>query len=133
MGFFDGILDKLGLGHAPAAPAPASQEAPAASAAPGSGETPPSPAPITVVDVMAQLEKLAAEHSQKLNWKRSIADLLRLLDIDNSYAARKELAIELGCPAEKMDDSAQMNMWLHKTVLQKIADNGGNIPQQLLD
>ena len=133
MGFFDGILDKLGLGHASAVPAPASQEAPAASAAPAPEEATPSSAPITVVDVMAQLEKLAAEHSQKLNWKRSIADLLRLLDIDNSYAARKELAIELGCPAEKMDDSAQMNMWLHKTVLQKIADNGGNIPQQLLD
>ena len=131
MGFFDGILDKLGLGHASAAPA--SQEAPAASAAPAPEEATPSSAPITVVDVMAQLEKLAAEHSQKLHWKRSIADLLRLLDIDNSYAARKELAIELGCPAEKMDDSAQMNMWLHKTVLQKIADNGGNIPQQLLD
>jgi hypothetical protein len=133
MGFFDGILDKLGLGQASAAPAPASQEAPTASAAPAPGEAPPSSAPITVVDVMAQLEKLAAEHPQKLNWQRSIADLLRLLDIDNSYAARKELAIELGCPAEKMDDSAQMNMWLHKTVLQKIADNGGNIPQELLD
>ncbi len=87
---------------------------------------------IPLVDVMDLLEKLAAEKSNKLNWKTSIADLLLLLDVDNSYKDRKELAIELRCPAEKMDDSAQMNTWLHKTVLQKIAENGGNIPFELL-
>jgi Domain of unknown function (DUF3597) len=63
----------------------------------------------------------------------SIVDLLKLLGLDSSLAARKELAIELGCPAAKMGDSAQMNMWLHKTVLQKLAENGGNIPKDLLD
>jgi hypothetical protein len=73
------------------------------------------------------------ESPQKLNWKVSIVDLLKLLGLDSSFAARKELALELGCPPEKMGDSAQMNMWLHKTVLQKIADNGGNILQELLD
>jgi hypothetical protein len=83
--------------------------------------------------VVAKLEGLAAEHAQKLNWKVSIVDLLKLLAIDSSYAARKELAVELGCPDEKMGDSAQMNMWLHKTVLQKLAANGGNIPKELLD
>jgi hypothetical protein len=82
---------------------------------------------------MKKLEALAHAHPQKLNWKTSIADLLRLLDIDNSYPARKELATELGCPAELMGESAKMNMWLHKTVLQKIAENGGNIPQELID
>jgi hypothetical protein len=71
---------------------------------------------IPLVDVMDKLEKMAAEKNMELNWKTSIADLLFLLDMDNSYEARKELAIELGCPAEKMDDSAQMNTWLHTTV-----------------
>lgn len=88
---------------------------------------------IPLVDVVAKLEKMAAEKPMKLNWKVSIADLLFLLDLDNSYEARKELAVELGCPAEKMGDSAQMNTWLHKTVLEKIAENGGNIPMELLD
>jgi hypothetical protein len=60
-------------------------------------------------------------------------DLLSLLDIDNSYAARKELAVELGCPPELMGDSAKMNMWLHKTVMARIAANGGKVPQNLLD
>lgn len=88
---------------------------------------------IPLVDVMAKLEKMAAEKNKELNWKTSIADLLFLLDMDHSYEARKELAIELGCPAEKMDDLAQMNTWLHTTVLEKIAENGGNIPMELLD
>ena len=85
-----------------------------------------------MVDVVAKLEGLAAANPQKLNWKVSIVDLLKLLDLDSSFGARKELATELGCQAEKMGDSAQMTMWLHKTVLQKIADNGGNIPKELL-
>jgi hypothetical protein len=59
-------------------------------------------------------------------------DLLKLLGLDSSLDSRKELAAELGCPKEKMGDSAQMNIWLHKTVLQKLADNGGNIPKELL-
>ena len=88
---------------------------------------------IPVVDVMAKLEKLAAEKPMQSNWKVSIADLLFLLGLDHSYEARKELAIELGCPTEYMDDSAKMNTWLHKTVLEKLAENGGNIPMELLD
>lgn len=76
---------------------------------------------------------MAKANPEKLNWKVSIVDLMKLLGLDGSLAARKELAAELGCPAEKMGDFAQMNMWLHKTVLQKLADNGGNIPADLLD
>lgn len=76
---------------------------------------------------------LAAANPEKLNWKVSIVDLMKLLGLDSSLAERKALASELGCPAEKMGDSAQMNMWLHKTVLQKLAANGGNIPKELLD
>jgi Domain of unknown function (DUF3597) len=59
-------------------------------------------------------------------------DLMKLLGLDSSLVARKELATELGCPAQKIGDSARMNVWLHKTVLQKLADNGGNIPKELL-
>ena len=124
MGLFDKILEKLGLGRsAQAGPAPV----------PKPEHVPSGPAPIGVVDVVAKLEKLAASNPQKLNWKVSIVDLMKLLGLESSFAARKELAVELGCPSEKMGDSAQMNMWLHKTVLQKLADNGGNIPKELLD
>jgi hypothetical protein len=127
MGFFSKILEKLGIGSAQAAEA---QPAPGATA----GAAPAAaPKPMAMVDVVAQLEQKAAANPQKLNWRTSIVDLLKLLDMDSSLTARKELATELGCPADKMGDSAQMNMWLHKTVLQKIADNGGNVPKELLD
>ena len=136
MSFFGKILEKLGFKSAKAEPAPVPQ-APRPQAAPAPAPTmpppPPPPTPIAVVDVVAQLEQLAAANPQKLNWKVSIVDLLKLLDIDSSFAARKELAVELGCPADLMGDSASMNMWLHKTVLKKIADNGGNVPKELLD
>ena len=136
MSFFGKILEKLGFKTAKAEPAPApapKAPPPRVAPAPSAPPPPPPPKPIEVVDVVAQLEKLAAANPQKLNWKVSIVDLLKLLDIDSSFAARKELATELGCPAELMGDSARMNMWLHKTVLKKIADNGGNVPKELLD
>jgi hypothetical protein len=133
MSFFGKILEKLGLKSAKAEPVPAPTPSPVPSPTAGIPVPPPPPKPIAVVDVVAQLEKLAAASPQKLNWKTSIVDLLKLLDIDSSFAARKELALELGCPADRMHDSALMNMWLHKTVLQKIADNGGNVPKELLD
>ncbi|HEY7205040.1 MAG TPA: DUF3597 domain-containing protein [Methylomirabilota bacterium] len=135
MSLFGSILQKLGFNRpsAPAAPAPSVAAAPPSSApATPVATAPPPPAAITVVDVVAKLEGLATKNPQKLNWKVSIVDLLKLLDLDSSLASRKELATELGCPAEKMGDSAQMNMWLHKTVLQKLADNGGNVPRELL-
>ena len=132
MGFFSNILEKLGIKKAKAEPAPMPTPPPI----PGPVAAPPPPPPpieIPIVDVVARLETLAAANPQKLNWKVSIVDLLKLLDIDSSFGARKELAVELGCPAELMGDSAKMNMWLHKTVLRKIAENGGNIPKELLD
>lgn len=92
------------------------------------------PVAIPEVDVVAKLEKLAKASSMKLNWKTSIVDLLTLLGIESTLDNRKELAKELGCPAEKIGgDYSEMNMWLHKTVLKKIAENGGNIPKNLLD
>ena len=83
------------------------------------------------MDVVKKLEKMA--EGSGLDWKVSIVDLLKVLGIDSSREARNELAKELGCPPELMSDSAKMNVWLHKTVLKKIAENGGNIPQSLLD
>ncbi len=133
MGFFSKILEKLGIGGASAAPASAPLPTDAATTTDTAAvSTPPPPSAIPVVDVVAQLERSAAANPQKLNWRTSIVDLLKLLDIDSSLAARKELATELGCPAELMGDSAQMNMWLHKTVLARIAANGGNVPKELL-
>jgi uncharacterized protein DUF3597 len=89
------------------------------------------PQAMSQVDVTKMLEQKAK--GTGLNWKQSISDLLFLLDLDNSREARTELAKELGAPADVMTDSARMNTWLHKTVLRKIAENGGNIPQELLD
>lgn len=143
MSFFSKILEKLGIGdHAeakPTAPAQANGPTPAGPAASassaGASSTMPdgSPRPISIVDVEAQLEQRAGASSQKLNWRTSIVDLLKLLDIDSSLEARKALATELHCPPELMQDSAKMNVWLHKMVLAKIAVNGGKVPQSLLD
>lgn len=148
MSIFTTILDKLGLrkpAAAPAASAPAPAPRPASSTPipsriPMPPSTPPSPvpatprpAPMAMVDVVGKLEKMAGDNPG-LDWKVSIVDLLKLLGIDSSLKARKELAEELGCPADLMGgDYSKMNIWLHKTVLQKIAENGGNIPQSLLD
>ena len=135
MGFFSKILDKLGIRHdTTAATAPSSAPSgttPTTTSTPSAAT--PATAAIPMVDVVAQLEQRAAANSQKLNWRTSIVDLLKLLDMDSSLAARKELATELGCPQEKMGDSAQMNVWLHKAVLARIAANGGNVPADLLD
>ena len=89
--------------------------------------------PMEMVDVKAKLEKLAKDSGQPYDWKASIVDLLKLLHMDSSLEARKELATELGCPPETMKDSKNMNIWLHKTVMQKIAANGGSVPKELLD
>lgn len=135
MSIFGSILSKLGFGDdkkdvvasAPVAPAPTVADAAPAAPAPTTGVQ-----AISEVDVVSQLAVMASVNAEKLNWKVSIVDLLKLLGLDSSLTARKALATELNCPADKMGDSAQMNMWLHKTVLQKIAQNGGNIPAELL-
>lgn len=127
MGFFSKILDKLGF-DAGASKVEAMLRAPVPPKAQAGAPV----VSMREVDVVAQLEKKAAANPQKLNWRTSIVDLMKLLDIDSSLNARKELATELGCPANLMGDSAQMNMWLHKTVLAKLAANGGNVPKELL-
>jgi hypothetical protein len=114
--------------HAGAGPAPS---APAASAKPAATPTasmPPKPA--SAVDVAAVLGKLAAQNKEKLDWRHSIVDLMKLLNLDSSLAARKALADELHYSGDK-NDSATMNMWLQKQVMQKLADNGGKVPDDL--
>jgi Domain of unknown function (DUF3597) len=132
MGMFSGILAKLGFGDKKVAAAEAAPAAPVETPVADAGAADAVIVPMDPVDVVAQMEALASASSQPLNWKTSIVDLLKLLDIDSSFAARKELATELECPTATMADSASMNMWLHKTVLAKIAENGGNIPDDLL-
>lgn len=103
-----------------AAPAQKTATAPPASAAPPPAE----------VDVEAVLESLNSHSAQKLNWRTSIVDLMKLVGLDPSLQHRKELAAELGYTGDT-NDSAAMNIWLHKTVMKKLAQNGGKVPATL--
>lgn len=90
-----------------------------------------SPTPtIAQVDVEAVLGTLASKQKEKLDWRRSIVDLMKLLDLDSGLAARKTLAHELGYTGDT-NDSATMNVWLHQQVMQKLAKNGGKVPDSL--
>jgi len=141
MGFFSKILSKLGMdagdkkvdemlkGSGTSTATVEGGASPVNTGAMGAG--PAAVKPMAEVDVVSQLESKAAANSQKLNWKTSIVDLLKLLDLDSSLAARKELATELNVHAGA-DGSAEQNMALHKAVLAKIAANGGNVPKELL-
>jgi len=123
MGILSNILGKIFNRKPKAAPQPApTGAAPAPQAAPA-------PEP---VDVEAVLEEMAAANPQKLNWRTSIVDLMKLVGMESSLAERKELADELGYTGDK-SDSAAMNIWLHKEVLKKLAENGGKVPASLLD
>lgn len=145
MGLFNTILQKLGFVKDKAVEAVAGENAAAAeapvspvkavavetvAAAPAAAETPAgSP---EIVDVAAVCKALAAKNPQKLNWKTSIVDLMKLLGMDPSLANRKELAKELGCPENLIGgDYSQMNVWLIKAVMQKLAENGGKVPEDL--
>lgn len=108
------------------------QANPAPSAAPAPAAPKAAPAAASDVDVAAILDAAVAKAGQKLDWRKSIVDLLKALGIDSSLSARKELATELGYSGDK-GDSAAMNIWLHKQVLQKLAANGGAVPADLLD
>ncbi len=131
MGIFGNIMSAI-FGSASAAGAAPSATSTSAPAAPGSASAPAAPgaAPMSQVDVAAVLTKLAAESKEKLDWRKSIVDLMKLLDLDSSLSARKELAKELHYSGD-MNDSASMNIWLHKQVMVKLADNGGKVPEDL--
>jgi Domain of unknown function (DUF3597) len=127
-----------GPAAAPAA-APSGTSASTAQAAPAAApsgtsastaQAAPARTPISAVDVAAVMDGLAAKSKQKLDWRKSIVDLMKLLDMDSSLAARKELAKELHYTGDT-GDSAKMNVWLHKQVMNKLAENGGKVPEDL--
>lgn len=159
MSFFGKILSSLGLGDDKSAPPsgtvnPHSTPPPSATPSANNGlddllnkaaaenradpslQKPPSSSSaststLSSIDVAAKLESLAKSSNPSLNWRTSIVDLLKLLGLDSSLEARKELAAELHCPNEMLNDSAQMNTWLHRAVMKKLAENGGQVPSEL--
>jgi Domain of unknown function (DUF3597) len=102
----------------------------AGGAASGGAAASPASAPAQTVDVAPILDKAVAAKKEKLDWKHSIVDLMKALDIDSSLSARKELAKELGYTGDT-NDSASMNIWLHKQVMAKLAANGGKLPPEI--
>ena len=133
MSIFGNIMSAIFSGSAsagakPAAAAPTSSAPTSAPA--GSTAAAATVAPSSLVDVAAVLDKLASQSRQKLNWRQSIVDLMELLKLDSSLSARKQLAQELHYTGN-MNDSASMNVWLHKQVMTKLAENGGKVPEDL--
>jgi len=132
MNIFGNIMSAIfthGAGKAQATPTPAGAHPPAA-ASPGAGPAASSPAQASQVDVEGVLTMLARENKEKLDWRKSIVDLMKLLNLDSSLSARKELAKELHYSGN-MEDSAAMNIWLHRQVMIKLAENGGKVPDAL--
>lgn len=152
MGILSNIFQKIFPSSHPAAtqastqsPTQSSTQASAQQASPGGaqsagtqqatatqGAMPPPAAPMQQVDVEAILNNMAASSGQTLNWRSSIVDLLKLLNLDSSLQARKELAAELHYTGDS-NDSASMNIWLHRQVMNKLAANGGKVPADLRD
>jgi hypothetical protein len=150
MSVFGNIVSAIfGSKHAASVTAAASSSAPPPSAGPAKGATAPSPStvtgaapsteisstsaaakPISKADVEAILAKLAEEQDEDYDWKRSIVDLMKLLKLDSGLGARKQLAQELGYTGA-LDGSAEMNVWLHKEVMTKLAESGGKVPDSL--
>ena len=150
MGMFHDLMGKI-FAHAAPSQSTVTGQAPAPGSTPGVAAAPPdagspvdphedvaaTPVPVTpdapaeAVDVAVILGGLAAKNSEKLDWKRSIVDMLKLLGMDSGLSARKTLAHELGYTGSE-SDSAAMNEWLHKAVMQKLAENGGKVPAELL-
>ena len=140
MSIFGNIMSAI-FGHSPSAAAaatPASAPGAALATAPAQsapvaaqpGASAPAAASAAPVDVTAIMDGLTAKSSEKLDWRRSIVDLMKLINLDSSLAARKELAQELNFSGD-MNDSASMNIWLHKQVMTKLAENGGKVPDEL--
>ncbi len=127
MSLFDTLKNAI-FGHATSTATAAPPKVNSPVAAPSS--PPPSAPPAQEVDVAAVLNQLNAKSQQKLNWQTSIVDLMKLVGMDSSLQHRKELAAELGYKGDT-NDSAAMNIWLHKAVMQKLAANGGKVPANL--
>lgn len=155
MGIFDKIKNAIFGGHAEAAPAShdplkpaapvtastAPTAAPTQAAAPAPAASAPAapapaasaaPSPSNPVDIAPILDAAVKKNGQKLEWRKSIVDLMKALDLDSSITARKELAEELHYTGDS-NDSATMNVWLHKALMKKLAENGGKVPADLAD
>jgi len=143
MSIFSNILRKIFPSANASTPTAEASSGPIATNQPNVGAAAPAPgtpvpgaaagtSPAQTVDVEAVLNGMAAQQSEKLNWRTSIVDLMKLLGLDSSLAARKELAGELHYTGNT-DDSASMNIWLHKQVMKKLAENGGKVPADLKD
>jgi 3-oxoacyl-ACP reductase-like protein len=139
MSIFGSLMGKI-LGHsaraseakvnearasAPAAPPPAA-------AAPAAAAAAPAPTPVSMATIEASLEDMASHSKQKLDWRNAIVDLMKLVDIDSSMVNRRALATELGYTGD-LNDSAPMNIWLHKEVMRRMAESGGVVPANLSD
>jgi hypothetical protein len=134
MGILDKIFGRLfpkaNAGQAPTAPSGQAQPT-----KPGQPQASPQQAPAATmdrVDIEQVLDGMAANNPQKLNWRTSIVDLMKLVGMDSTLQERKELADELGYSGDK-SDTAAMNIWLHKQVMKKLQENGGKVPADLLD
>ncbi len=127
MGMFSDLMNKI-FRHAAPAERPADAAVPTRPSTPGTAGI----AVAAPVDVAAILTKLASANREKLDWKSSIVDLMKLVGMDSSLGARKSLASELHYTGDT-NDSASMNIWLHKEVMRKLADNGGKVPADLLN
>lgn len=142
MGLFGNLMQKIFRGAAvadtphdaakPGQPNESRVQAAARQGVPVGQATPNQPAAtMEQVDVAAVLDRMAASHGEKLDWKHSIVDLMKLVGMDSSLSARKELAADLKYTGDT-NDSATMNIWLHKEVMRKLAENGGKVPAALL-
>lgn len=135
---FDKIFRRADAAEAPAGAATAATNEGLAAGKAATPTAPATTAPTATssaqapVDVEAVLTAMAANNPQKLNWRTSIVDLMKLVGMDSTLQERKELATELGYTGPK-DGSAEMNMWLHKQVMKKLAENGGKVPAELMD
>ena len=137
MGIFDKIRDSIfgDRKNTPAAGSPSFAGTSSGSSSTAAKPPAAAPAPATTmapVDVEAMLEAKAKNFPRKVNWRTSIVDLMALVGIENSLAERRELARELGYTGD-MNDTAPMNIWLHKQVMRKLSENGGKVPADLLD
>jgi hypothetical protein len=128
MGIFSSIVSAIFGSNAEAAPAATPGATPAAGAPAASAAT--ASAPISRADVEAMIAKIEEQRGVKYNWRQSIVDLMKLLDLDSGLGARKQLAQELGYTGA-LDGSAEMNVWLHKQVMTKLAESGGKVPESL--
>jgi 3-oxoacyl-ACP reductase-like protein len=130
MSIFGSIVSAI-FGHASApAAAPTAAAAAPSAAAPATPSGAAAPKPLSQAEVAAVIEKAVGAQGEDLNWKQSIVDLMKALKLDSSLAARKQLAQELGYTGA-LDGSAEMNVWLHKQVMAKLAEGGGTIPASL--